>query len=83
MNWVRLGANVITHVLSQPGCAGIRFFDALNEKGEKTLVYVGFDAKGRSILEITTVNEGGRLAVVKASVGDQFLTPKPIDWLNW
>ena len=27
----------------------IRFFDAINEFGEKTLVYVGIDSKGKNI----------------------------------
>lgn len=77
-----IGANVINQILSQPGCVGLRFFEALNEKGEKTLVYVGVDTKGRSIIEITTVNEGGELAIVKASIGDQLLAPRPINWFN-
>jgi hypothetical protein len=77
-----IGANVINQILSQPGCVGLRFFDALNENGEKTLVYVGVDSKGKSIIEITTINEGGELAVIKASLGDQLFTPKPINWFG-
>jgi hypothetical protein len=77
-----IGKNIIGQILSQPGCVGLRFFDALNEEGNKTLVYVGIDAKGKSIMEITTVNEDGKLAVIRATSGDQLLVPKPIDWLS-
>ena len=49
-----IGKNAIDMILAQPGCVGIRFFDALNEEGNKTLVYVGIDSKGKSIIEITT-----------------------------
>jgi hypothetical protein len=77
-----IGKNIIDHILSQPGCVGMRFFDALNEEGNKTLVYVGIDAKGKSILEITTINEDGKLAVIRATSGDQILVPKPINWLE-
>src|SRR5450631_811167 len=77
-----IGKNAIDMIISQPGCVGIRFFDALNEEGKKTLVYVGIDAKGKSIVEITTVNEEGRLNIIKASVGDHLLVPKPVNWLD-
>jgi hypothetical protein len=77
-----IGKDIVNQVLSQPGCVGIRFFDALNETGEKTLVYVGVDAKGKSIIEITTINDNGKLAVIKSTIGDQLYTPKPINWFN-
>jgi hypothetical protein len=77
-----IGKDVINQILSQPGCVGIRIFDAINEQGCKTLVYVGIDAKGKSILEITTVSNDGKLAVIKAAVGDQILVTKPINWFN-
>jgi len=77
-----IGRDAIEMIISQPGCVGIRFFDALNEEGKKTLVYVGIDAKGKSIVEITTVNEEGRLNIIKASVGDHLLVPKPVNWLD-
>ncbi len=35
----------------------------------KTLVYVGIDAKGKNILEITTVNDHGKLAVTEGMIG--------------
>jgi len=75
-----IGKNAIDMILAQPGCVGIRFFDALNEEGHKTLVYVGIDSKGKSIIEITTINEDGKLAIIKAASGDQLLVPKPVNW---
>jgi hypothetical protein len=77
-----IGKNIIDQVMAQPGCIGIRFFDALNEAGDKTLVYVGIDVKGKSIVEITTINDNGKLAIIKATIGDQLFTPKPINWFD-
>ena len=77
-----IGKNAIDMILAQPGCVGIRFFDALNEEGNKTLVYVGIDSKGKSIIEITTVNEDGKLAIIKAASGDHLLVPKPVNWFD-
>jgi hypothetical protein len=75
-----IGKKIMEEILSQPGCIGLRFFDAYNESGEKTLVYVGIDAMGKSILEVTTVNSDGKIAVIKSIVGDQLLAPKPFHW---
>ena len=77
-----IGKDAVNMILSQPGCVAIRFFDAINEEGMKTLVYVGVDSKGKSIMEITTINEDGKLAVIRAGAGDQILVPHPIDWFN-
>ena len=44
---VLIGRNVIDQILAQPGCVGIRFIDAINEEGQKTLVYVGVDAAAK------------------------------------
>ena len=51
-NLMSFGGKIIEEILAQPGCVGIRFFDAINETGVKTLVYAGIDAKGKNILEI-------------------------------
>ena len=75
-----IGRNIIDQMLAQPGCVGIRFFDAINEAGQKTLVYVGIDAKGKSILEYSTVNDQGKLAVVEGMSADKVLVDKPTDW---
>jgi hypothetical protein len=77
-----IGKTVINQILSQPGCVGLRIFDAINEIGDKTLVYVGIDSKGKSILEITTVNDYGKLAVTPACVADEILVKKPLNWFD-
>jgi hypothetical protein len=77
-----IGKNIIEQMLAQPGCVGIRFFDAINESGNKTLVYVGIDAKGKSILEYSTVDDHGRLAVVEGMAADKANVSKPINWFD-
>ncbi len=69
-----IGRNIIDQILAQPGCAGIRFYNAYNEMGEKTLVYVGLDKKGKAIVEYTCVNNEGMLASEKGIVADRILT---------
>ncbi|HLA59873.1 MAG TPA: hypothetical protein VK622_13960 [Puia sp.] len=66
-----IGRNIIEHILAQPGCVGMRFYNALNEAGKKTLVYVGIDASGKDIVKKVVVQEDGTLATVKASVADR------------
>mgnify|MGYP003339318914 CR=1 FL=1 len=44
-----VGKTIIEKILSQPGCQGIEFYDAINEKGQKVLVYVGVDQNGKVI----------------------------------
>lgn len=56
-----MGRNIIELILAQPGCAGMRFYNAINEEGQKTMVYVGIDAKGNNILEYTVVKGEGKL----------------------
>jgi hypothetical protein len=75
-----IGKNIIEQMLAQPGCAGIRFFDAINENGQKTLVYVGIDAKGKSIVEFSAVNGHGKLAIVEGMAADKVLVQKPTSW---
>jgi hypothetical protein len=78
-----IGKDIVDQVLAQPGCVGIRFFDALNEAGDKTLVYVGIDSKGKSILDTTTtVNDHGKLAVTPGMLGDAILVRKPLNWFE-
>jgi len=66
-----IGRNIIEHILAQPGCVGMRFYNALNEAGKKTLVYVGIDASGKDIVKKVVVQGDGTLATVKASVADR------------
>jgi hypothetical protein len=48
---VFMGKEKIEKILEQPSCVGIRFYFAINEKGEKTLVLVGTDANKNDIVD--------------------------------
>jgi hypothetical protein len=69
-----IGRTIIDQILAQPGCVGLRIFDALNENGEKTLVYVGIDSKGNNLLEFTSVNNHGKIVVTEGMIGDKINT---------
>ncbi len=75
-----IGKTIIDQILAQPGCVAVRFFDAINESGVKTLVYVGIDENGKNLLEITTVNDLGKLAVTEGMSGDRGQTN--ISWFS-
>jgi hypothetical protein len=75
-----IGKDMIDQVLAQPGCVGLRFFDAINEVGAKTLVYAGVDEKGKSIVELTAVDGHGKLAATPAMIGDNLDVNKPVVW---
>jgi len=66
-----IGRDILQQILAQPGCVGIKFYNAYNEIGEKTLVYVGIDQAGKAIVKYTVVNSDGSIAVTKATVGDR------------
>src|SRR5687768_16348366 len=66
-----IGRNIIDQILAQPGCVGLRFYNAYNEVGEKTFVYVGLNEKGNAILEYTCVNNEGMLESNKGVVADR------------
>lgn len=66
-----VGKNIIEQILAQPGCEGIRFYNAYNEAGKKTLVYVGVDKEGRNIFEYTMVNNEGKITNEAGVVGDR------------
>jgi len=66
-----IGKNIIEQILAQPGCVGIRFYNALNEEGQKTLVYLGIDAAGKDMMKKVVVLEDGTLATIKADVADR------------
>lgn len=70
-----IGRNILESILSQPGCAGIRFYNALNEEGRKTLVYVGVDINEQLITSYTGVNNSGELINVQGIVGDRSACP--------
>ena len=66
-----IGRQILEQVMAQPGCVGIRFYNAYNEAGVKTLVYVGVSAEGTDMLNVTTVNTNGQLDVQKGIVADR------------
>lgn len=80
-----IGRNILESILAQPDCAGIRFYNALNEMGEKTLVYVGVDMNEDLITEYVSVNNAGELVKIKGMVADRSNRPDEFsadDW-NW
>lgn len=68
---VTIGRNIIDQILAQPGCVGMRFYNAINEEGQKTLVYVGVDASGKDLIERVVVEKGGAISTVPAIVADR------------
>lgn len=65
------GRNIIESILAQPGCTGIRMFNAINDLGIKQLVLVGVDKHGNNILEYTTIGDNGNIIKHKGIVGDR------------
>jgi hypothetical protein len=70
-----VGRNILEQVMAQPGCVGIHFYNAYNEAGEKTLVYVGVSAEGTDMLNVTSVDASGHLDVKKGIVADRIKLP--------
>ena len=70
-HYFEIGRQIIDQILAQPGCEGMRFYKAYNEMGEETLVYVGLDAEGSTLLEFTTINNQGLLQSNKGIVADR------------
>jgi hypothetical protein len=66
-----IGRNILDEILAQPGCVGIRFYNAYNEMGEKTFVYVGLNGDGKAIVEYTCINNEGQLEPHKGIVADR------------
>jgi hypothetical protein len=74
VHFYEIGRNILDQILAQPGCAGIRFYNAYNEAGEKTLVYVGLNKEGKAIFEFTCINNEGVLETNKGIVADRIRT---------
>jgi len=79
--WYCMGKNILEQILAQPGCAGIRFYNGINEKGQKTLVYVGMDASGNDIVKRVVVEENGMISTAPAIVADR--NPTGGSWFDW
>ena len=66
-----IGRNIIDQILAQPGCYGIRFYNAINERGHKTLVYVGIDQSGKDLGNSVVVTENGSMITSSTLYGDR------------
>lgn len=71
-----IGKEILNQILAQPGCAGIQFYNAINEMGQKTLVYVGLDQNGKQLINYTVVTEDAQLQTQKGIVADRSI-PSP------
>jgi len=71
-----IGKEILNQILAQPGCAGIQFYNAINELGQKTLVYVGLDQNGKQLINYTVVTEDSQLQKQKGIVADRSI-PSP------
>lgn len=69
--WVFIGKGIIEQILAQPGCAGIRFYNALDEVGQKTLVYVGLNKSGEIITQYSSINADGKIQRLSGIVADR------------
>lgn len=47
-----VGRTAVEKILSQPGCIGMRMFYAVKDMGIRTLVLVGVDKNGNSMIEL-------------------------------
>ena len=75
-----VGRTILEQILAQPGCVGLRFYNAYNEAGEKTLVYVGVTAQGNDMLNVTTINTSGQLDSQKGIVADRIRITGGENW---
>jgi hypothetical protein len=66
-----MGRNILEQILAQPGCTGIRFYNGINEKGQKTLVYIGIDDAGNDIIKRTVVQTDGSVVAMNGIVADR------------
>ncbi len=57
------GKEILTNILNQPGCMGIRFYYAIDDKSQKTLVLVGADKNGVNIWSGSKAAKGKAKAV--------------------
>ena len=71
-----IGKEILTQILAQPGCAGIQFYYAINEQGQKTLVYVGLDQAGKQLVNYPVVTADAKIQIEKGIVADRGI-PSP------
>jgi hypothetical protein len=80
-----VGRNILEQIMAQPGCVGIKFYNAYNEIGAKTLVYVGVSSDGTDMLTISSVGVNGQFHSEKGIVADRIKLPDPLatDWWDF
>ena len=66
-----MGKTILQEILDQPGCVGMRFYNGINEKGQKTLVYIGIDESGNDIVKRTMVQQDGSVITSNGLVSDR------------
>jgi hypothetical protein len=78
-----IGKNILSEILSQPGCIGIHILKALNESGEKTYVILGVNEDGSPIFQYPAVNTMGELQIQEGIVADRNIeVPGWLDFLK-
>ena len=75
--WLFAGKEILYKILNQPDCQGIRFYSAIDEIGQKTLVLVGIDSQGEIISDYSTINANGIIAKERGIVADRIDRPRP------
>lgn len=70
-----IGKDIVNQILAQPGCVGIQFYNAINEFGKKTLVYVGLDENEKPIVKYSVINSTGAIEMKNGLIGDRLPGP--------
>jgi hypothetical protein len=78
-----IGKDIINQILAQPGCTGIQFHNAINEKGEKTLVYIGLDINGAPMISYKSVDIEGNFTQQAGIVADKVVLPSDAEECWW
>ena len=66
-----IGKEILNQILAQPGCAGIQFYNAINEFGQKTLVYVGLDQNAKQLVNYSVITTDAKIQQEKGIVADR------------
>lgn len=73
-----IGRDILERILEQPGCMGINFYNAINEVGKKTLVYVGVDENEQDITDYSIIDANGKLVTKPGIVADRTISPTEV-----
>lgn len=71
-----IGKDILLRILSQPNCKGIKIYDAKDESGNTTLVFVGVDSSAKPIIEYSVISSEGQLKEEAGIVADRIYKPK-------